>query len=102
MEQLGQVNIAVQVLPKSQNKDTYQIVDKAIELISASGFKYEVCPFETVIEGPYNEVMELVKQIQLTCYKHGAEGLITNIKIQSNALNNVTIDDKIGKYRKTN
>lgn len=92
------INIAVQVLPTSTNNDTYQIVDKAIEVIQKSGVKYRVCPFETVMEGEYDELMQIVKQLQQTCFDAGAVEVITNIKIQNRKESDVTIEGKMYKY----
>ena len=94
----NQINLAIQVLPRSSTKGTYDLVDVAIDLIQKSGLNYRVCPFETVIEGGYDEVMELVKDIHDTVYAHGAEEMITNIKIQSRHNQDVYIDDKMNKY----
>ena len=92
------VNIALQVLPKSKTRETYDIVDDAIELISRSGLKYQVCPFETVIEGPYNEIMELVEKVQTVCFAKGADELLVYIKIQNRKESKVTIEEKMKKY----
>ncbi len=92
------VNVAIQVLPSCSHKDSYEIVDAAIEVISKSGLKFRVCPFETVIEGEYNEVMEVVKAAIEACYRSGAEKVLTNLKIQTSADQAVTIEDKVGKY----
>ncbi len=93
-----QVNVALQVLPSSDTKHPYTLVDEAISLIQASGLRYRVCPFETVIEGPYDRVMELVKQAQEACYRAGAEKLMTYIKIQSARDEDVFIEDKMAQY----
>ena len=95
-----QVNIAIQVLPTCDGKNSYDIVDEAIKVISESGLKFRVCPFETVIEGDYGEVMALVERAIEACYKAGAEKVLTNLKIQSYADHAVTIEDKTGKYDK--
>ena len=92
------VNVAVQVLPKSTNNDTYQIVDKAIEVIQKSGVKYRVCPFETVMKGEYDDLMKIVKQLQQAYFDAGAVEVITNIKIQNRKKSDVTIDGKMYKY----
>ncbi len=92
------VNIALQVLPKSKTRETYDLVDDAIELISRSGLKYQVCPFETVIEGPYNEIMELVEKVQTVCFAKGADELLVYIKIQNRKESKVTIEEKMKKY----
>ena len=91
------VNIALQILPSSKTIHPYALVDKAIEAIANSGLRYKVCPFETVMEGTYDDIMKVVKQAQDACYEAGAESLMTYIKIQS-SVNDVSIDDKMEKY----
>jgi len=96
----NQVNIAVQVLPKSKTKGTYELVDDAIKVIHDSGLKYRVCPFETVIEGPYDEIMNVVKKLQQECFNSGADELLVYLKIQNRKNEKVTIEDKMAKYDK--
>ncbi len=95
---LHEVNVAVQVLPSSSTKHPYTIIDRAIELIQNSGLKYRVCPFETVLEGDYDQIIDLIKKIQLECIDYGAEKLITFVKIEINRDSDVTIEDKTTKY----
>lgn len=92
------VNIALQILPTSKTVHPYSIVDAAIAVIAASGLKYRVTPFETVMEGSYDRIMEVVKLAQQACYDAGAESLMTYLKIQSNGSGDVSIEDKMGKY----
>ena len=92
------VNIALQVLPKSKTKEAYDLVDDAIKVIQDSGLKYQVCPFETAIEGPYDEIMKLVEKVQETCFNEGAEELLVYIKIQNRKDSKVTIEEKMRKY----
>jgi len=91
------VNIALQVLPTSKTIHPYTLVDKAIEVIANSGLRYKVCPFETVLEGTYEDIMKVVKQAQEACYEAGADSMMTYIKIQSSR-GDVSIDDKMEKY----
>jgi len=92
------INLALQVLPRANNIDSYHLVDKAIEIIEASGVPYKVCPFETVMEGDYGQLMDIVKKVHEACYDAGTETMMTYIKIQSSATNDVTIADKMEKY----
>ena len=92
------INVAIQVLPWSKSKGTYELVDSAIEIIQKSGLKYMVCPFETVVEGYYDEVMTLIKEVQQAVYANGAEEMITNIKLQTHSNQDVLIGDKIDQY----
>lgn len=94
------VNLAIQVLPLHlPQSEAYAIVDSAIDQIKASGLEYVVCPFETVIEGPYDKVMQLVTDIQEACNKAGADSILINMKLQRSFIKDIAIDDKIGKYK---
>ncbi|MBI9067394.1 MAG: MTH1187 family thiamine-binding protein [Salinivirgaceae bacterium] len=95
---MNKINLALQVLPRAKDKDSYQLVDKAIAIIEKSGVKYKVCPFETVMEGSYDELMEIVKKVHEECYNSGTETMMTYIKIQSSVEKDVSIADKMEKY----
>jgi len=94
------VNVAIQVLPQSAIKKAYDLVDIAIEVIKNSGLKYRVCPFETVVEGPYDKIMQTVEEMQQKCFENGAEELLVYLKIQNRNNADVTIDEKMHKYDK--
>lgn len=94
----NKINLALQVLPQAEGKNSYELVDCAIEEIEASGLPYKVCPFETVIEGEFDEIMDLVKRVHLVLEKNGTEKLMTYIKIQTVFQADVTIADKMAKY----
>ncbi|WP_119080223.1 thiamine-binding protein [Chitinophaga alhagiae] len=92
------VNLALQIVPQVASDKVYAVVDEAIAVIQSSGVKYRVCPFETVMEGPYDQLMDIVKRAQEVCFKAGAGQLLVYVKIQNNQHADVTIEDKTGKY----
>ncbi|MCY1720136.1 thiamine-binding protein [Prolixibacteraceae bacterium Z1-6] len=92
------INVAIQVLPEAEGKIKYELVDKAIEAIQKSGYRYQVCPFETVVECKFNELSKLIETIHEACQVSGTEKMLMNMKIQSNFSSNVTIEDKMEKY----
>lgn len=95
----NKVNVSIQLLPLSSNKkQVYQIVDKAIEIIKSNGINHKVCPYETVMEGDYDTIMKIVKEIQLMCLNQNVDDFISNLKIHINKNQDVTIEDKIAKY----
>lgn len=91
------VNVALQVLPVSDTVHPYVLVDSAIAVIVASGLKYRVTPFETVMEGTYAQIMDVVEKAQIACYEAGAKSVMAYVKIQS-SVNDVCIEDKTAKY----
>lgn len=92
------INVAIQVLPEAEGKLKYSLVDEAIEAIRKSGFRYRVCPFETVVECTYNDLPGLLNDIHTACENAGTEKMLTNLKIQVNFNDDVTIEDKMEKY----
>lgn len=92
------VNIAIQVLPKIKTGNVYAVVDQAIGAIQRSGVKYQVCPFETVMEGPYEKLIAVIEEAQQACFEAGAEEVLVNLKIQRRPDRDVTILEKTAKY----
>ncbi|MBC9915461.1 thiamine-binding protein [Chitinophaga sp. G-6-1-13] len=94
----NKINLALQILPSVPSEQVYAVVDEAIAVIRDSGVKYRVCPFETVMEGTYDELMEVVRKTQEVCFKAGASQLLVYIKMQIKKDQDVTIEEKTGKY----
>ncbi len=94
------INAAIQLLPGGVKEDAYKIIDNAIEIISESGLKYKVCPFETVVEGSFEEITDLIKRIRDISFTAGSEDIIINLKLQIGNNKNILIRDKMKKYEK--
>lgn len=99
MNTTPKLNLAIQVLPQSSIKHPYAIVDKAIEVIQNSGLNYQVCPFETVVEGTMDNLLELIRKVHETCYQHETDQMMMYLKIQSSKDEDLSIEDKMHKYR---
>ncbi len=91
------VNVSVQILPLTD--DPFPLIDRAIQVIQASGVKYEVDPMETVMEGPLDVLLEVAKSAHMACMNAGAERLVTLIKI-GDRRTGTKMEDKVAKYRK--
>ena len=76
----------------------YRLVDAAIEVIEKSGLPYTVGPFETVVEGPIEELFALAQKAHIAVLAAGSEGVSTYLKIFS-APELGSTEEKIGKYR---
>ena len=94
----NKINVAIQVLPEAEGKVKYSLVDAAIEVIQQTGFKYRVCPFETVVECSFDELPSFLEKVHSACQKAGTERMLTNLKIQVDFETGVTIEDKMEKY----
>lgn len=96
---MAKINVSLQIIPTVEEERIYTVVDKVIEYIAESGVKYEVGPMETTMEGELDELMEIVKKAQEISVKEGAKRVVSMVKIDYKP-NGVTINEKIGKYRK--
>lgn len=94
----NKINVAIQVLPEADGKVKYELVDEAIAAIKETGLPHRVCPFETVVECNYDELSGLLESVHTACWKAGSEKMLTNLKIQVNFSENVSIGDKMDKY----
>ena len=94
-----EASVAIQVLPKvDDTKEVIRIVDKVIEYIASTGFKYFVGPFETTIEGDYDALMDIVKECHKICILEGAGSVSGYVKVSYNPKGVLTIGEKVDKY----
>jgi uncharacterized protein YqgV (UPF0045/DUF77 family) len=96
-----EASLAIQVLPQSAAGDeVLSIVDKVIAYIKSTKLNTVVGPFETVIEGDFEELMEIAAECQRICIREGAAGLLTYMKMAYNPNGGVwSIDEKIAKHQ---
>lgn len=93
-------SIAIQVLPDvSDIKKVCAIVDEVIAYIESTGCHYEVGPFETVVEGDFDALMNIIKRCQEIPIEQGAPSTKAYVKIFHNPAGVLTINEKIDKYR---
>ncbi len=93
------VNASIQVLPVVQDRHPYLWVDEAIAIIQASGIKYDVGPFATVLEGSYNEVIRVFHQVNEHLQSSGCGEWIINLQLQVRADSDITGDEKTSHYK---
>lgn len=101
MNKIYEASMAIQILPRlSEKDDNIRVIDKVIENIKSKGLNMVVCPFETVIEGNLNEILDILKEGILIAEKEGAKDILTYIKIAYSPLGVMSIDEKISKHNK--
>lgn len=95
-------SIAIQVLPSVTSDDeVIRIVDEVIDYIKSTGLTYYVGPFETTIEGDYDQLMDIVKECQHVAARAGCPAMNTYVKIAYKPEGDVlTIEKKVSKHHK--
>ena len=88
------ITLGIQIVPKSSSHDTYALVDRAIDIIHQSGVKYEITPFETVMEGKYEDLMMISEIAQKAVLEAGADECLVYYRIHYRKNQDVTFEEK--------
>lgn len=93
------IHASVQFVPISTDNEPYALIDKALEVFQQSGLFIKIGPLETFIEGTYEEVMSVIAEAKNTCLQAGAQELVINLRLHCKRDFDVSIEEKIGKYK---
>ena len=95
-------SVAIQVLPEvNTDEEVVSIVDEVIAYIKSTGLATYVGPFETTIEGDYEELMGIIKKCQYIAIEAGCSSVMSYVKINFKPKGGVlTIDQKVAKHHK--
>ena len=91
-------SIALQILPLSQEIDRIVVIDQVIAYLQAQEVTMVVTPFETVLEGEFDELMRILKEA-LEVVGQKADNVFANVKINVGEI--LSIDEKLEKYTET-
>lgn len=88
------VLVEFSVVPLGKGVSVSEQVAEAVRIVAESGITYRVNPMGTVIEGEWDEVMNVVKRCHHEVRK-GADRVITAIKIDDRKGSERRIDGKV-------
>lgn len=88
----------VSIVPLGEGRSVGRFVAECVKIIEASGLPYKMNPMATVIEGEYDEVMEVVKKCHMRVMELSWR-TITTIKIDDRGMPG-QIDAKIKSVEK--
>ncbi len=74
-----------------------QFVKLALEVLKKGGLKFSVNPMGTCIEGEWNMVFSVIKEIHETLFQHGCGRIVTTIKIDDRRDKPQTMEMKVAK-----
>ena len=93
-------SVAIQILPQQADREKMlECVDAVIEYIASCDVKYTVGPFETVLEGDFEVLMEIVRACFRICVAAGAPGVLGYVKVNYCPEGVLTIEEKTEKYQ---
>ncbi|WP_420319046.1 thiamine-binding protein [Ekhidna sp.] len=89
-----EIQLAIQVVPLDLDEQVYKKIDLAIDIIQRSGVKYMITPMETVMQGPYEKLQEVVREAQQALIDGGCKEFLVNIKMHIRTNDDVTMEEK--------
>lgn len=93
------INAAIQVVPLTPITQAFAVVDEAIAIIQRSGISYTVGPLDTVLEGEYEAVNEVIKQLHDFCNSQPEIQFLIYTKMHLCGGKNILAEDKTAKFR---
>jgi uncharacterized protein (TIGR00106 family) len=99
MLQMAQALLSIQILPKvNAGEEVIPYVDRAIEIIKASGVPYRVGPLETTMEGDLDHLLDIVKQMNTAMFEKGSPSVMSQIKLVVDGQEGASIARQLLKY----
>lgn len=91
--------LSIQIIPRTPGGESViPYVDRAIDVIKASGLPYKVGPLETTIEGSLDRLLQLVKTMNEAMAEAGCPSVISQIKIYYNPVEGASMARLLEKY----
>jgi uncharacterized protein (TIGR00106 family) len=99
MGRMAQALLSIQILPKvNAGEEVIPYVDRAIEIIKASGVPYRVGPLETTMEGDLDHLLDIVKQMNAAMFEMGSPSVMSQIKLVVDGQKSASIARQLQKY----
>ncbi|MBB6735834.1 thiamine-binding protein [Cohnella zeiphila] len=97
---MAQALLSIQILPrlKAGDNDIIPYVDKAIDIIKASGVPYRVGPLETTMEGDLDRLLDIVKEMNAAMFSLGSPSVLSQIKLSVDAADGASMARLLQKY----
>jgi uncharacterized protein (TIGR00106 family) len=94
--------IEIQVMPRGGHPpadEPYYFVERALDVIKASGLKFEVEPLGTTLEGDFDAAIATCIKAHKAVLEAGADSAYTIIKISHRREGTTTMADLVTKHR---
>jgi uncharacterized protein YqgV (UPF0045/DUF77 family) len=96
---MAQALLSIQIMPKiNAGEEVIPYVDRAIEIIKASGVPYRVGPLETTMEGDLDYLLDIVKQMNTAMFEMGSPSVLSQIKLVVDSKEGASMARLLQKY----
>jgi len=85
----------ISVVPVGTGKASIsEFVVKAVEIVKASGLRYELSSMGTNVEGDVAKILDVVRKVHEACFEMGAVRVLTTLKIDDRRDKPLSIESK--------
>jgi uncharacterized protein (TIGR00106 family) len=84
----------ISVIPLGTGASVSSYVVRAVEIVRASGLKYELSSMGTNVEGDVKAILDLTARVHEACFAQGAVRVLTTVKIDDRRDKHLSIDGK--------
>jgi uncharacterized protein YqgV (UPF0045/DUF77 family) len=96
---MAQALLSIQIMPKvNAGEEVIPYVDRAIEIIKASGVPYRVGPLETTMEGDLDHLLDIVKLMNTAMFEMGSPSVLSQIKLLVDGKEGASMARLLQKY----
>ncbi|GIP34410.1 thiamine-binding protein [Paenibacillus sp. J2TS4] len=88
--------LSFETIPRVEDAAPY--IDLAVEIIRQSGVKYVVGPMDTMLEGDLEQLLDIVKRVNVELAALGGGGITSIIKIQFDP-DGISMEQVTERYR---
>jgi uncharacterized protein YqgV (UPF0045/DUF77 family) len=93
------INIGFQLVPLAR-MNNIEIIDGVIAILQSKGYRYEVNPFETVVECTFEQGTQLMNEINDYCNGIDELARLLYIRIHAKTGEDILMSSKTEKHRK--
>lgn len=93
------INAGIQLVPFLPADKGMLLIADCILLIKKSGLNHEVNAMETVVEGNFSEISQLIKTIHACFYKENIQEYLLNIRFHISNEKDIRMKTKTEKFR---
>lgn len=92
------ISAAIQLVPLTNRDQGFPLIDEAIGRIIHSGLPYRVTAFETQIEGSFEEIQQLIAEIQALHLHSDVPEILMYVKYHIHQHENQHLSDKTQRF----
>lgn len=95
MKENYSIHLGIQIVPLASRERAFPAIDKVIDLISGKGFRFQVTPFETIVECGFEDALQIIEESADLMKKEFSGEYLINSRFHIHPGTDVLWEDKV-------